>query len=69
MELVKKKSGNTCFHSGVCVTAISTFYEVPGGLAQTLSKLGQISAIHSIPVFHAGNQEQMVLSLLFESGY
>lgn len=24
---------------------------------------------HSIPVFHAGNEEQMVLSMLFESGY
>lgn len=37
--------------------------------AQTLSELGQISAIHSIPVFHAGNQDQMVLSMSFESGY
>lgn len=37
--------------------------------AQTLSELGQISAIHSIPVFHAGNEDQMVLSMSFESGY
>lgn len=68
-----------CFHSGAHITAIPIFYEVPPGelfkiktkkkKAQTLSELGQISAIHSIPVFQAGNEDQMVLSMSFESGY
>lgn len=74
VELVKINCGDMCFHSGAHITAIPIFYEVPPGelfkiKTQTLSELGQISAIHSIPVFHAGNEDQMVLSMSFESGY
>lgn len=63
-----------CFHSVAHITAISSFYEVPGELfklkkhTHRQSKLEQISAIQSL-FFHAENEEQMVLSTLFESGY
>lgn len=65
-----------CFRSVAHITAIPTFYEVPGELFKIKDKKESTDILkiganlsHSIPVFHAGNQEQMVLSTLFESDY
>ena len=68
-----------CFHSVAHITAILSFYEVPGELFLKLKKkkkqahtgIVKIGAnlSHSTHVFHAENEEQMVLSMLFESGY
>lgn len=66
-----------CFHSVAYITAIPGFYEVPGELFFKLKKKtgthrhsqNWANLSHSTHVFHAENEEQMVLSMLFESGY